>query len=268
MHIDEANLSNLTSLWHKYGSQPVKANTPPLLQVNTHWPHRCWIDWNAQSDDVTAQLLWDVNDSGWVKNIPESTVFPLRQTMNANNDMPACKFESQVIEQLLLDKNWYCAFEQTAMCLALPGKAKHKPQPQPQPQLRPGFYVKSVNTLQDSKVWADIGSEAFAYEIDHCVVQQLIHADDVQLLVGWDNHQPIVSGLLYKTGDVIGVHQVGVKPAFQGKGFANSFMLDIIAACEQWQGKYVVLQASQRGKPLYEKLGFKSQFIIKNFKRV
>ena len=262
MHIDEANLSNLTKLWHKYGSQPVEATTLPLMQANTRWPHRCWIDWKTPPDNDIGQLQGDVNDSRWVENIPESTIFPLWPTVSANNNRPGSKFEPQLIEQLLLDKHWYCAFEQTAMYLALPGDARHLP------QTRPEFKVNRVVTSDDIKTWADIGSEAFAYQIDLAVIQQLVNLDDIQLLLGWENGQAIASGLLYKTGDIIGVHQVGVKQAFQGKGFAKSFMLDLIDACTQWQGKYVVLQASQAGKPLYEKLGFKSQFLIKNFQRV
>jgi GNAT superfamily N-acetyltransferase len=261
MHIDEANLSNLTQLWHKYGSQRLKTTTLPFLQANIHWPHRCWIDWKARPDNDAAQRQGDINDNSWVENIPESTVFPLWRTMSTDNNLPASKFEPQVIEQLLLDKHWYCAFEQTAMYLALADDIKHLP------QTRPGFKVKPVDTLEDINVWTDIASEAFAYQIDLSVIQQLVNDEDIQLLLGWENDQAIASGLLYKTGDNIGVHQVGVKQVFQGKGFAKCFMLDIITICAQWQGKYIVLQASQAGKPLYEKLGFKSQFLIKNFVR-
>ncbi|MEW6996132.1 GNAT family N-acetyltransferase [Colwelliaceae bacterium BS250] len=262
MHIDEANLHNLTKLWHNYGSQPINLATLPLLKTNTHWPHRCWIDCRGQQKDDTGHLQSYVKDGRWLENIPESTIFPLWPTLSANNNMPANNVDTQIIEQLLLDKHWHCTFEQTAMYLALPADAKHIP------QARPGFKVKPADTLEDIKVWADIGSEAFAYQIDLAVIQQLVNVEDIQILIAWQNDQAIASGLLYKTGDIIGVHQVGVKQAFQGKGFAKSFMLDIIAACEKWQGKYVVLQASQAGKPLYDSLGFKSQFLIKNFQRI
>jgi len=53
MHIDEANL---TKLWQKYASQSEKEATSALLQVNTNWHHRCWIDWWALPDDDIGQL--------------------------------------------------------------------------------------------------------------------------------------------------------------------------------------------------------------------
>jgi len=262
MHIDEANLSNLIKLWHKYGSQPVEAAKLPLLVANTGWPQRCWIDSRALPDGDSSQLQSDVNDNLWVENIPKSAIFPLWPTLRSNNNLPSSKYEPQVIEQSLLDKHWHCAFEQTAMYLTLSSDAKHSP------RTHPGFKVRPVNTCEDIKMWADIGSEAFGYQIDLSVIQRLVDDEEIQLLIGWDNGQAIACGLLYKTGDIIGVHQVGVKLAFQGKGFAKCFMLDIIVACSKWQGKHVVLQASQVGKPLYEKLGFKSQFLIQNFQRV
>jgi ribosomal protein S18 acetylase RimI-like enzyme len=260
MHIDEANLSNLTKLWHQYGSQLVKADTLPILIANIGWPRRCWIDSMVRSDDDSNHHLGNVNNNQWVKNIPGSATFSLWPTLSSNNNLPLSKCGMQVIEQSLLDQHWHCAFEQTAMYLTLSGDAKHVL------QTRTGFKVRAVDTFEDIKVWVDISSDAFANQIDLRVIQQLINLDDIQLLLGWENNQAVASGLLYKTGDIIGVHQVGVKQAFQGKGLAKCLMLDIIAACAQWQGKYVVLQASQAGKPLYEKLGFKSQFLIKNFK--
>ena len=264
MHIDEANLHNLTQLWHKYGSKPVNVARLPLLQTNTQWPHRCWIDWRAQQDQGLEQLQGLITDSLWEENLPKSTVFSLLPGMSVSNanTMHASKYGQHNIEKMLIDNHWYCAFEQTAMYLPLHDETKHSP------QTRPGFKVKPAVTLNDIKDWIDISSKAFGYSIDLSVIQPLVNDTDIQLLIGWENDQAIAGGLLYKTDDIIGVHQIGVKPAFQGKGFAKSFMLDVIAACEQWQGKYVVLQASQTGKPLYDSLEFKSQFLIKNFKRV
>jgi ribosomal protein S18 acetylase RimI-like enzyme len=262
MHIDEANLHNLTQLWHKYGSKPVNVARLPLLQINTHWPHRCWINWRAQQDEGLDQLQGLITDSLWEENLPKSTFFSLWPKMSVSNLMHASKYGQRNIEKMLLDKHWYCAFEQTAMYLALHDKTKYLS------QARPGFKVKPAATLNDIKQWIDIGSKAFGYSIDPSVIKPLVNDIDIQLLIGWENDQAIACGLLYKTDDIIGVHQIGVKPAFQGKGFAKSFMLDLIAACEQWQGKHIVLQASQTGKPLYDSLGFKSQFLIKNFKRV
>ncbi len=72
----------------------------------------------------------------------------------------------------------------------------------------------------------------------------------------------------YKTGDTIGIHQVGVKPCFQGQGIARHLMAALLMRCQNWQAKRAVLQASSAGLPLYQSLGFNSQFIIKSYQQI
>lgn len=127
--------------------------------------------------------------------------------------------------------------------------------------------LKQVKTTQDITLWIDIVSEAFGYSIDHVVIDKLSNEQDMQILMTHYNDQAIATAILYKTGDIIGIHQVGVKQDFQSKGFARVFMQEIIATCLLWQGKIIVLQASQAGKPLYESLGFKQQFLIKSYQQ-
>jgi hypothetical protein len=42
----------------------------------------------------------------------------------------------------------------------------------------------------------------------------------------------------------------------------------LIQCAEQWQADYVVLQASEAGRPVYQKLGFVDQFLITYLQRV
>lgn len=255
MYIDEANLNNLTGLWKKYGSRPINEDALPLLHTHLHWPHRCWFDWSK--DDIGYSLGYS-NHSLWLEDVPESAIIPVWSVTSDNEDENATPF----IEKQLLDKKWICAFEQLAMYKELQEETRCLPLP------RPGFQVMPVRTFADIKKWVDIGSEAFAYHIAPSVIENLFNDKDIRILVGWQDKQAVASALLYKTGDIIGLHQVAVKHAFQGQGIARCFMQEIIAASALWQGKYIVLQASQAGQPLYESLGFIAQFTIKNYQRV
>jgi len=264
MHIHEANLTNLTGLWKKYGSQHIKGSTLPLLHANTHWPHRCWFDWGTLSGEGIRQTIQGHADNNTLlDNVPESAVVPVWPIISsAGDDGHATLFEQQLIEKQLIKKKWVCGFEQMAMYLELQEGAAYSPSDPT------GFQVNPVRTSEDVAQWVDIGSEAFAYNIDRSVIEQLINDKDIQILLGFQNGQAVASALLYKTGDIIGLHQVGVKQAFQGQGIARCFMQDIREACALWQGKYIVLQASQAGQPLYDSLGFRAQFTIKNYQRV
>ncbi len=254
MHIDEANLVNLTGLWKKYGSRPMAGDIAPLLHANTRWPHRCWLDMNT--GDVSNTKPDFLNDTAWLDKMPESTVIPV-WTMKGIREHGGVT----PMEQMLIEKKWNCVFEQTAMCLALEDTIEYSPTP------RQGFEVNRVCMPEDIKKWVAIGSEAFAYTIDYPVIEKLFNDQDIKILLGWQDAQAVAAALLYKTGDVVGIHQVGVIRAFQGRGIARCFMQYIIEICAQWQCKHLVLQASQLGQPLYESLGFSAQFTIKNYQR-
>ncbi|VAW52743.1 hypothetical protein MNBD_GAMMA05-536 [hydrothermal vent metagenome] len=261
MHIAEANLTNLTSLWEKYGSLTINRNVLPLLRANTHWPHRCWLDW--RTDDIASYAMSDHSSvAAWLKDVPESVVLSIWPIKNDNKNGDTVPFEHQLIEKQLLEKKWKCAFEQLAMYIELQEETTCLP------VTRKDFQVVLASTSEDVKKWVDIGSEAFGYSIDLPVVENLINDKSMRILLGYQGEQAVASALLYKTGKVIGLHQVGVKQAFQGQGIAKYFMQEIISTCVLWQGEHIVLQASQAGQPLYDSLGFKAQFTIKNYQRV
>jgi len=264
MHINKANINNLTGLWKKYGAQQIGNNRLPLLHINTKWPNRCWFDWTALSNETVRKTLQEyANNSTLFEDMSESTVVPIWSIMSRlNEETPEDQLAQQFIENLLIEKNWGCKFEQTTMSLKLQNKAVCSS------SARTGFEVRVVSKSKEVGEWVDIGSEAFAYNIDHSVIEQLINDKDIQILLGIQNGLAVACALLYKTGDVIGLHQVGVKQAFQGKGIARCFMREIFSACTLWQGKYVVLQASSAGQPLYFSLGFKELFYIRNYQKI
>jgi len=258
MHIDQANIFNLKSLWKKYGSQiqiinnnDKKIQAQPELHINILWPHRCWFN---------GSII--LNDFSWLSNIPETTIFPIWPMLDdKRNSMEESK-ELELIEKQLQKNDWHCMLEQTAMFLALSDDANEY-----RVETRIGFTIKKVETPDNITLWLGIVSDAFGYSVDRTVIEKLTNEPDMQILMAYENSQAIASAILYKTGDIIGIHQFGVKQDFQGKGFAHSFMKEIIAACHLWQGKNIVLQASSSGKPLYEQLGFQSQFLIKSYQR-
>ena len=260
MHIDQANLHNLKSLWQKYGSQAlnIKQETSethePDKYVNTHWPHRCWSNSPSQSQDLS-----------WLKELPDTSIFPVLPMQSDEKCKVHASVELSLIQKQLEKNNWYCMLEQTAMCLSL-DNGSYAPKSE-LVERHAAFTIKKVQTPQDITLWLDIVNQAFGYSIHRIVIEKLINDQDMQILMAYHDDQAIASAILYKTHDVIGIHQVGVKRDFQGKGFARIFMSEIINASLLWQGKHIVLQASKAGKSLYESLGFTSQFLIKSYQK-
>lgn len=279
MHIDAVNLFNLTRLWSEYGAREVAGEYFPSLRINTDWPHRCWVDDGAVKHNVTdnmarqpvlsytdgarhdnGHVLVHKNLAGWIDRVPESAVLPLWSLPNENGEVSSSV--DPFVEKVLAEKGWRRTFTQLAMYKPLAADSDYSA------PTRVGFQVRTVCTLSDLESWVAIGSEAFSYRIDQGVIEALLFKDNIQILLGCFEGEAISSALLYKTGDAIGVHQVGVRHSFQGKGFARSLMEELVARCSLWKGENIVLQASQMGKPLYERLGFREQFEIRNYQRI
>lgn len=252
VNINQANIHNLKSLWEKYGSQIINEDGGIGLKTNPHWPHRCWLSNSTP-----------IKDFLWLKHLKKSTILPVWPKINNNGDSQQISTYPATIEKELTDNNWQCVFNQTAMYLSL---AEHnvntiKKSVSPLNKLT----IKQVETTEELKMWVDIASQAFGYSIDYLVFKNLIHDKDIKIIHTYYNEQAIATALLYKTGEIIGMHQVGIKPDFQGRGLARSVMLLLIDMAIKWQGTYIVLQASPAGKPLYDNLGFNTQFLIKNY---
>jgi GNAT superfamily N-acetyltransferase len=254
MDFKRANLSNLTSLWDKYGWQLANQSATGHIKANNHWPFRCWLD-NALHQFPIA----NPDSLSWLAHVPKSAVlaFGINEYETPNN------FEETALqynEEQLLQKGWTFSFKQMAMYLDIHGRTL------PQIRDRQGFQIKLVTTQADLKRWVQVASEAFNYKIDGRSIERICHVNNIKLLMGWQGEHAVATGLLYKTGDVIGIHQMGIKPEYQGQGIAKHFMQELLVKCVSWQGKVVVLQASEAGRPLYENLGFSPQFTIRNYR--
>lgn len=260
MLINQANIDNLTHLWEKYGTRTVKLKTTQsapqitLLQINNHWPHRCWFDKFNPLQDTLA-----------LESLPPSTIYPVWPNFSVKQKTKKTLAEQHNIEIELSNNNWRCILEQTAMFLPLIESSAADLTDKPSVQTN--FSVKKVTTVTELALWLDIASKAFGYSIDQHVFEKLIAEQDIQILLAYDNNTPIATALLFKTGNIIGVHQVAVNPDAQGKGYARMLMKVLINKSYKWQATHLVLQASAAGKPLYDSLGFKTQFLIKSYQK-
>jgi GNAT superfamily N-acetyltransferase len=128
--------------------------------------------------------------------------------------------------------------------------------------------IKLLSDDTDIAAWVATGSKAFGYTIDVNVIVPLLAHEDIQILLAYnEDSQPVATGLLFKTGDVVGIHQIGVPADYQGKGYATQMMRFLIQCAEKCQADYAVLQASAAGRPVYQKLGFVDQFSITYLQR-
>ena len=253
MHIDSANLNNLTQLWQRYGARSLYEDDQLQLRKNISWPNRVWAD---MARPVSGRSLEQT-----AKKAPDAALFPLWPTMTEDGSAAPQMTVDALVRQ---SRDWQPAVQHTAMALQL-----DKQQPvNAQTVARYPVHIKCLSGNTDIAAWVATGSKAFGYTIDANVIAPLLACEDTQILLAYNEDcQPVATGLLFKTGDVVGIHQIGVPADHQGKGYATQMMRFLIQCAEKWQADYVVLQASEAGRPVYQKLGFVDQFLITYLQR-
>ncbi|SMF03101.1 GNAT family N-acetyltransferase [Desulfovibrio gilichinskyi] len=238
--LKKGNIDNLTTLWKKMGAKAQVTTAQVVYYLASRWPNRCWFDWDTDFISGINSVL-DV--------LRPDQIVPVW-------DKSGNKIGKR--EQDLIDNGFGIMLEQTAMVLSANDFPK---------QDSSVNNIKLVSSTEDIESWVSVGSKAFGYQIDPHVISKLVSDDDIKLFIYYCENTPAGTALLCKTSEVIGVHQVGVAPAFQGKRIGSSLMKYLIPVCKEWQGEFITLQASAAGKGLYERLGFKPQFMIRSYRR-
>jgi GNAT superfamily N-acetyltransferase len=241
--LKKANIDNLTGLWKKMGTLPTPALAVQELNASKSWPHRYWFDWGTDTNKISG--LDEALDQ-----LPSQAMFPVWGE--------SAEIELK-LKPLIIENRFRVDLEQTAMSLCL---TKYKSEPLPH------LDIKQIHSTQNIETWAAIASESFGYQIDVTSILKVADDADVQILLIYHEGQPAATAMLHKTGEIIGVHLVGVPKKFGGRGIAYLLMQHVIESCHAWGGKYITLQSSAAGQSIYQRLGFNEQFIIRSYRRI
>ena len=129
-------------------------------------------------------------------------------------------------------------------------------------QLADGYKVKGVNSRQEIEDFAEVVKETFdknqeqidkMYEEDESIV-----SENAIAFVIYRNDRPVSSVLTVLSEEVAGVYWVGTTEIARRKGL-GSYITQIATNAGFDSGKnLVILQASEAGEKVYEKLGYQT----------
>lgn len=104
---------------------------------------------------------------------------------------------------------------------------------------------------------------AIGFEMDETLVRTIMGgalraAGDIAVYVGYTDGEPVTSGLGVRTGQTIGVYNVATVPSARRRGYGAAMTARIAddgvsAGCD-----VAILQASEMGRPIYERLGYRT----------
>jgi GNAT superfamily N-acetyltransferase len=142
----------------------------------------------------------------------------------------------------------------------MPGMAWH-PVAEAVPVDLPGFEVRRVRDLADLDDHVTTGAAAFELPeeiIRAVVVPPLIDRADAPIYVGYEHDVPVSTGLGIRSGRTIGVYNIATIESARGRGYGAAITRRVVsdgiaAGCD-----VAILQASEMGYPVYERLGFRT----------
>jgi len=86
----------------------------------------------------------------------------------------------------------------------------------------------------------------------------ILDRPECAVYVGYVDGAPVVSGLGWRTGRTIGVYSIATIQSARRRGFAAAMTARVVADGVVAGGDIAVLQASEMGRPIYERLGFRT----------
>lgn len=238
INIIQANIDNLTSLWQK----SAKACDGCFLSddfnycyvKNSDWPNKLWF-----GKDITKHSI----------SAARNEIF----STSKNITIPYWNIYGSTSYEILEDAGFKEKSAQIAMSL------KIKERSQKQLQLK----FERVASASQARAWAEVYPKAFGYRISEEILAK--SHDVIEFYRAFYQGEPVGTAIVYQTGDIVGIHGVGIIPEMRRQGFAEEIMEFVLNRAMSLNAIYVTLQASAMGKGLYDKLGFKEDFTIKTY---
>ncbi|NLR56882.1 GNAT family N-acetyltransferase [Chitinophaga polysaccharea] len=236
--VTEKNIHNLTSLWTLAGNAAgqyfQQAGFNYCLVPGSEWPNRIWL--NNPADTDTIRTIADV-----IKNAP----VPLTVSYWGHTQQNL----HPVFEQL----GFSIKSEQTGMSLKLE-KAYE--------QLNRLNLVR-VTTPEQAAAWDALYPLSFGYRIAADILNKT--REEVQYYLVYHQQEAMGTAIVHETGNLVGIHGVGIVPAYRKQGFAEEVMAMLLNSALAQQKEMATLQSSAMGKNIYLKLGFAEDFKMTNY---
>jgi GNAT superfamily N-acetyltransferase len=142
----------------------------------------------------------------------------------------------------------------------MPGMAWH-PLPARRKRPEPGLEVRRV--VDEAGLAEHVAVAAAGFEMPEAVIRSvmvsaLLDRGDVSVYVGWDGSGPVTAGLGIRSGRTIGVYNIATIPTARGRGYGAAMTRHVVEDGVDAGSEVAILQASEMGYPVYERLGFRT----------
>lgn len=93
--------------------------------------------------------------------------------------------------------------------------------------------------------------------VEQLMTDRFLHLPDVELYVGYLDDKPVASSALFVTGRTAGIYNVATLPEVRGRGIGEAMTWHCVRRGAAMGCVAATLQASDMGRPIYERMGFR-----------
>lgn len=137
----------------------------------------------------------------------------------------------------------------------------------------PDIKIVKADDAETIKAWSKIAGISFGVSEKIMRDMQKMYTavgskNDNRLFyyMGLKNGVPAATTLLFKDGDIAGLYMVGTLPEARGNGIAAAMVVHALKEAASMGCSVAILQASEMGKGVYDKIGFKEYCTIDIYK--
>jgi GNAT superfamily N-acetyltransferase len=119
-----------------------------------------------------------------------------------------------------------------------------------------GFAMRQIgpDEIDDFRAVARDGFEMPDALVTAAFRPEMLELPQLRAFVGYENGRPVACAASCLTGDVIGIYTVATVAAARGRGYGTAITA---AAMGGTPARMAALQASDMGRPVYERMGFR-----------
>lgn len=120
--------------------------------------------------------------------------------------------------------------------------------------------ITEVTGPEEREEYSTVTGSAFGWppEVVEPIDRAALAANGVRLFLGRVDGQTAACGLLVRTGDVAGVYSIAVMEEFRRQGIGEAMTWEVLRVGRDDGCQAGVLQSSEMGYPLYERMGFET----------
>jgi GNAT superfamily N-acetyltransferase len=120
---------------------------------------------------------------------------------------------------------------------------------------------KPVTDTQTLKDYRSVMASAFAFPdwlLEKVLADALLNEEHLVMVVGYEQGIACTGAMLIQQQDLAGIYWVGTKQGYERKGLAAKATTQAILLGRDRGCTWSILQASEKGQPVYERMGFET----------